>query len=452
MVNRMLTLTLMISVLLFGSVEVWSSVSIQILVFTIGILWVLKGEYHSERLSSPVRLLFAGGLAFTGYCALQALPLPFSVLELISPASFQLQSFYSVTEKTSMALSINPYSTIYETIRLAAFFTVFAVSVFVFRDRARLDETLRTLTVFGFCLAVFAIIQKATWNNGIYWFRELTLGGEPFGPYVNRNHFAGLMAMLIPLGLGTAIAMQEKTKKIFFGFMTVIMAVSLFFSLSRGGITGFFAGVSLFALLVYQLKRGSRKVWVIGFFLAVVLSYVIYIGIEPVIERFYSTDVAGEQRLVIWASAWDAAKDFWLTGSGLGSFISIFPLYSPPALNSIYDHAHNDYIEFFLETGLVGAAFLTAFAALMIYAVIKTPLSGRKGILRAAAISSAFAMAVHSLFDFNLHILSNMLIFGLILGMIAGLSDGREDSGRDCRHKIPAARGRGREYRVGIIS
>jgi O-antigen ligase len=235
------------------------------------------------------------------------------------------------------------------------------------------------------------------------------------------------MGMLVPLGLGVAITRQERTKKLIFGFMTVIMAVSLFFSLSRGGITSFFAGISLFALLTFQLRERSGKLLVTGFFVAVVISYVVYIGIEPVIERFYKTDIAGEQRLAVWSSTWAAARDFWLTGSGLGSFMDIFPLYAPPEINSIYDHAHNDYLELFLETGLVGTVLLAAFGAFLIYFVFKTPLTGRKGVLRAAALSSAFAMMVHSIFDFNLHILSNMLVFGAVLGIIAGLSGSAEN-------------------------
>lgn len=427
MINRLLTITLMISVLLFGSVEVWSSAVIQFLVFTLGFIWILKAEYRKYEVPVQVRLILITVFTFVVYGALQTAPLPSYLLKLISPLSFQMQSFYGFDSKSAMPVSLNTYGTVYKTIQAAAFFTVFAISATSFSNRDKLSETLKSLTIFGFSLAIFAIVQKATWSNGIYWFRELTLGGTPFGPFVNRNHFAGLMGMLIPLGLGLAITMREKEKKILFGFMSVIMAVSLFFSLSRGGITSFFAGLFLFALLILQRDRGSRKTWIIGFFLAVVLSYVIYLGIDPVIERFYKTDVSGEQRLVVWSATWNAVKDFWLTGSGLGSFINIFPLYSPPDISSVYDHAHNDYLELFLETGLVGAVLLLTFAALMIYNIIKTRLRDRMGILRAAALSSAFTMMLHSIFDFNLHILSNMLMFASVLGMVAGLS-GREDA------------------------
>jgi O-antigen ligase len=432
MINKLVLSTLIISVLLFGSVEVWSSAAVCFMIFTLGLIWILMREYTKYEIKDPVKLLLIAIFTFILYGAFQTIPLPASALGLISPVTFQLQSFYSLNNNTgAMPISFNTYQTLSETLRWAAFFTVFAISAAIFTDRGSLSGTLKTLTIFGFSLAIFAIIQKATWQKGIYWFWELNLGGVPFGPFVNRNHFAGLIGMLIPLGLGLALTQQTKEKKIFFGFMTVIMAVSLFFSLSRGGILSFFAGMIIFSLLIIPRDNQSKKVWLIGFFISIVLCYVIYLGIDPVIKRFYESDISGEERLVVWSATWNAIKDFWLTGSGLGSFINIFPLYSPPIRGGIYDHAHNDYLEFLLETGLTGAFFLLAFLALMIYTVTRNRLQGSNSVLRAAALSAASTMMVHSFFDFNLHILSNMLMFGYVLGMIAGISGIEDDTTKD---------------------
>ena len=437
MINRLLTLTLMLSVLLFGSVEIWSLTAVQFTIFTIGIIWIIKGEYRTYHVPRTIMLLIITLFAFLSYGVFQAIPLPPSLLKLISPLSFQLQSFYSVDPAGAMSVSLNAYRTVYETIKGAAFLTVFAICAVSFSDRNKLQETLKALCVFGFCLAIFAIVQKATWGKGIYWFRELTQGGTPFGPFVNRNHYAGLMDMLIPLGLGLSLTQRSREKKLLFGFMTVVMAASLFLSLSRGGIMSFFAGVALFALLMTQGEKQSRRPWLIGAFVAAVLCYVIYLGIDPIIERFYKTDVSTEERLVVWSSTWDAIRGFWLTGSGLGSFINVFPLYTPAPVRLLYDHAHNDYLEFFLETGLVGTVFLLLFLALLIHTFMKFSFNGRKGLLNAAALSSVFTMMIHSIFDFNLHILSNLLMFACVLGMVAALSSmqDNEEKGAGIKEK-----------------
>lgn len=118
-----------------------------------------------------------------------------------------------------------------------------------------------------------------------------------------------------------------------------------FISLSRGGISSiisFFAGITVFALLFSWDRFRAKKRWALAFFIFAVFLYLLYLGIDPVIERFYKTDITREDRLAVWSATFNAFKDFYLTGSGLGTFINTFPLYSPENYGIIYDHAHND--------------------------------------------------------------------------------------------------------------
>ena len=63
-------------------------------------------------------------------------------------------------------------------------------------------KTVFIIVITASFISFFGIIQHLISNNKIYWFRELTQGGVPFGPYVNRNHYAGFMEMLFPLVIG----------------------------------------------------------------------------------------------------------------------------------------------------------------------------------------------------------------------------------------------------------
>jgi len=423
MINNILAAVIVLAALLFGAVEVWSGAAVMVLVFAAGLFWTVKNGNPKGDLPENTGKLLLVALIFCGYIGLQLLPLPAAVVSLISPATARTRDFYNISPMKFMPLSFNPYLTIHELIRTAAFFMVFFISSLIFRDREKLTRTMVILIVFGFCLAVFAIVQKATWNDKIYWLRELTAGGTPFGPFVNRNHFAGFIGMLIPLGLGFTLTREYREKLIFFGFLTVIMAVSLFFSLSRGGIVSFFAGMALFGMLVVITRVQTRKIWAIAGFLIIVAAYLAYLGIDPVVDRFYQTDVSKEQRIIVWQSTLTAFRDFWLTGSGLGTFIDMFHLYSPAAVQqAIYDHAHNDYLEFMLETGAIGIALLLSFAGLLLYPFAKADFRGKRGMIRIAVISSIFSMMIHSIFDFNLHILSNLLLFALVLGMLSSLT------------------------------
>jgi len=427
MTTEILSGILILAALLFGSVEVWSSSLILFLVFTLGLSWVLRGEFVRHETTRQEKILLAVPAALIAYGLVQIVPLPQAIVGVLSPAAYRVYRYYSVGAAGFMPLSLDTYRTTIELLRETAALIVFLIVVKSGRETGVLRRMMRYLVVAGFCISMVAIVQKATWNGEIYWFRELSLGGTPFGPFVNRNHFAGFIGMIVPLGLGLALTERQKEKKVLFGFLSVVMAVALCFSLSRGGITGFVAGVAMFAFLVGKDKVQKRGVWLVGLFLIVLLTYLLYLGVAPIVTRFYSTDITTEQRLTVWTATIGAIRDYWFAGSGPGTFIDLFPLYSPAGVQSIYDHAHNDYLEFILENGAVGTLILGAFAVLVLLAISRRKIHGRNGTMRIAALSSVFSMAVHSVFDFNLHILSNLLLFACVLGMAVGLSYGGDE-------------------------
>ncbi len=427
MTTDILSGILILAALLFGSVEVWSSSLILLLVFTLGLSWVLRGEFVRHETTRQEKILLAAPAALIVYGLIQIVPLPQAIVGVLSPAAYRVYRYYSVGAAGFMPLSLDTYRTTIELLRETAALIVFLIVAIGGRETGVLRRMMRYLVVAGFCISMFGIVQKATWNGEIYWFRELSLGGTPFGPFVNRNHFAGFIGMIVPLGLGLALTGRQKEKKVLFGFLSVVMAVALCFSLSRGGITGFVAGVAMFAFLVGKDKVQKRGVWLVGLFLIVLLTYLLYLGVAPIVTRFYSTDITTEQRLTVWTATIGAIRDYWFAGSGAGTYIDLFPLYSPAGVQSIYDHAHNDYLEFILENGAVGTLILGAFAVLVLLAVSRRKIHGRNGTMRIAALSAVFSMAVHSVFDFNLHILSNLLLFACVLGMAVGLSYGRDE-------------------------
>jgi putative inorganic carbon (HCO3(-)) transporter len=437
MATDMLACVIVLAAFLFGAVEVWSSSLILFLVFTLGLAWVLAGEFRSHETTRDEAFLIAVPAALIVYGLLQIVPLPGAVVSLLSPASYRIYRYYSVGSAGFMPLSLDTYRTTIELLKETAFLVVFLIVMRSGREPGVVRRMMKYLVFAGFCISIFAIVQKATWNGEMYWFRELSLGGTPFGPFVNRNHFAGFIGMMIPLGLGLALTDHQKEKKVLFGFLSVIMAVALCFSLSRGGITGFFSGIALFAFLLGKDKVQKKGVWLVGIFLIVLLTYLLYLGVQPVVARFYSTDITAEQRLTVWTATIGAIRDYWFAGSGPGTFVDLFPLYSPAGLQSIYDHAHNDYLEFILENGVVGTLLLAAFGVLILRTVLKGKVKGRIEIMRAAALASVCSIAVHSLFDFNLHILSNLLLFGCVLGMAAGLSyaGDKPQKGRQVKRK-----------------
>lgn len=419
MTGNVTALIIMAAALMFGAVEVWSAVPVLLAVYTVFLVWVFRGGYEEAGPARHIRLLAVCAALFVGLAVFQLVPLPHSVMKLIAPHTADLREYYATGPRAAAPLSVNPSASLGELTRVAAFSAIFLISAFHFQKRGSIRRFAQTMVIFGFVLAVFGLLQKATGGSRIYWLRELTAGGSPFGPFVNRNHFAGFIGMLIPLGLGTALNAGMREKKFLYGFMTVIMAVSLFLSLSRGGIISFLAALAAFAFLMTVNSEEKKLPWAVGLFLLVLFSYLIYLGISPVIDRFYHTDISQEERMVVWSSTLRAFRDFWLLGSGLGTFVNVYPLYASIPLQALYDHAHNDYLELLLETGIAGVLIVFCAAAVLAVALVRSPKQGHAGITRASLIAALISMLVHSFFDFNLHILSNLLLFGVLLGMLA---------------------------------
>src|SRR5580704_289945 len=127
-------------------------------------------------------------------------------------------------------------------------------------------ETLENWNVFawfllalGFSVSVLGILQHFTFNGKLYWFRELRYGGIPFGPYVNRNHFAGLMELLIPPGLAIPILGAERRDQLPLVTLFNLLPIgALFLAASRGGIISFAAEVIFLAILIVARRREKK--------------------------------------------------------------------------------------------------------------------------------------------------------------------------------------------------
>lgn len=412
-----------ISAMLFGSVEPWSQAIVGIASAAVFLSFAFSMK--TAPASGDAREIIVTMTLLLLYPVFQLIPLPVSAVGLLHRRFTEIVSlgpappgFHSVT--------LYPFATGTELSRMLICFMVFSAAAFGVRGREKAHRVIRVLSIFGFAIALFGIIQHATWNGKIYWFRSLSQGGTPFGPFVNRNHFAGFLGMLIPLALGIAFTSRSLEKKIMYSFFAVVMAIGLFFSLSRGGIVSFFAAVLVFSFVIFARGWSGKKLIIPVFLFVLVLAvYLLSLGISPVIERFARTDVTGEQRLAAWLGTLSAFADFPAFGSGLGTFEHVFKIYKPGSLTLLWDHAHNDYLELLLEAGIAGTVLAAIFLYFVIGAILRRDWQGRGVYMGAAFIASIAAMAVHSAVDFNLHILSNAVLFSLILGLGVATAGGK---------------------------
>jgi len=419
-----IAIILIFSVLLFGSINTWAFaiVGTIIVLFFNGWLYQNKDIIHVHSgLWGKIQIISTTGFIFL--CLFQVIPLPLSLIKILSPSLYHLlkEMALDISFKT---ISVYPYVTINETLKIVVYLMLFIMTASLANNRDAIRKMIVILVVFGFILSCFAIIQKATWNGKIYWFVESTVG-SPFGPFVNRNHFAGFMGMVVPLGLWMVFEIRIMEKKLLYLFFSLVMTTGIFLSLSRGGIISFLLSISLFFILTSIRNVKKKSVASLIGFLLILFCYLLYLGISPIIDRFATAGLTDDSRVMVWSEAFEAFKDFPWFGTGLGTFKFVFPMYSPHGLDHtlVYDYAHNDYLQLLLETGVPGVLFMTMFLISIIAIIIKFQKGRKFSPLMAGLTASMSYMIVHSVFDFNLHMPSNAMMFSVILGLIVACSE-----------------------------
>lgn len=437
--------------LAFGTVEQWSLTVME--TFSILAFFLLLLENLKHKDSSlyeipgviPLLLLLA-------YILIQLIPLPSGIIKVISPETYNLYRDTSINEpQTWITLSINKKATLMEFFRIAAYVAFYILAVQLLTKKDILKKTIAVVVIFASLLSFLGLLQHILSNNKIYWLRELTQGGTPFGPYVNRNHYAGLMEMIFPLVLSlflfykphvTYNSFREKIAEIFnrqktniyilLGFSAVLIATSIFLSLSRSGIVSLCLSMIIFGWMF--IRRGAnrkRGIIIIIVFILIVLS-VGWFGWDPIFERFERVKNAqgniSELRLEIWKDSRNMINDFPATGTGFGSFIDIYPKYRTISGDGVADHAHNDYIELFSDGGTIAFVILTWFLLTLFYKSYRAFLKRHEVYsicLFIGSIAGVISILIHSITDFNLHIGANGLYFFFLAGLAVSAANTR---------------------------
>jgi O-antigen ligase len=378
------------SVLAFGAVEVWSQSLLEIGASILLISWAVI-VYRDKQ------------------STIQWNPLSWPLLGFIAVGIVQLAFHWTP----------NPFLTRLELLRLAAYFIIFFLTAQVFRERADFVKLAWFLIVLGFSVALLGIIQHFTSEGTIYWSRQLLQGGDVFGPYVNRNHFAGFIELVVPVGL-SLLVFRGVRRDLFpmVGLLTIIPIGALILAGSRGGIVSFALEVGVLVVLA-RARRGldGPRIIAIGVVALAAVVLVAWLGAGTAIERLSNTrigDVTITRRASMFRGAEHIFRDYPIKGAGLGTMISVYPRYETLYDGYVVDHVHNDYIEALAETGFLGGLCGVGFLWLL-YREARKSFVAEQGhfsrALHASAIAAVCGLLLHSWVDFNLHIPSNALLF-----------------------------------------
>src|SRR6202158_1414173 len=248
------------AVLAHGAVEPWSEAVLEVGAAALLLLWVWRASVGSE-----FKVVWN--------------PLLWPLLGLWGMAALQLAA----------GITVYPFLTRIELLKYTALLSLFFLFIQSFRTREHWHGFVWFLLALGFAVSLFGIVQHFTFNGKLYWVRELRFGGIPFGPYVNRNHFAGLAELLIPPGLAILILRAERRDQLpLVTLFTLFPIGALFLSASRGGIMSFLAEIGLLAILIFFRRREGKELVAAGLWVVLAIALVSWLGIGRAIERFAS--------------------------------------------------------------------------------------------------------------------------------------------------------------------
>jgi O-antigen ligase len=315
----------------------------------------------------------------------------------------------------------SPYNTRIELLLLLADLMVLFLAVQAFRTLEDWRGFVWFGMVFGFLVSLFAILQHLTSNGKLYWFREMRSGGLPFGPYVNRNHFAGFAELVLPLALVPLVLGRVRRERWpVVGLFAVLPIGALFLAASRGGIVSFGAELSVLALVMIQRREMGKQLFAGGAVLLVALLLVSWLGVGQILQRLSSVqllEVSSGKRASMRRDTWRIFLDHPFVGTGLGTLQLVYPPYESLYDGKIVNHTHNDYLEVLAETGLLGGICCAWFLGVLLVQSLERLRqfnNSFRGALQLSGFVACSGFLVHSFVDFNLHIPANALLFFLM--------------------------------------
>jgi O-antigen ligase len=405
-----------------GAVEPWSVFVFEAIVVALLLLWLVK-VIADKRLTLNV---------------------PDTALPIAALAAVGLVQSVAFADSNGRWLSLSKnvgYTRAAVTV-LIFLLICFLIASSFFSSRERLATLAHFLVIYGMAMALFGLVQHFAWNGRFYWLRP-TEATSPFGPFANHNHFAGYMELLIPVPIALILTRAVRAElRVLYGFAAIVMGVAAVLSLSRGGIISLAAAMMFLALMSARLpkrqgetarrRRLPRVASQAAVLIAIVLliaAGIFWMGSDPVINRVAQVQPTGSNvqkesffssRGWVWRDTFAMIRANPVLGVGPGAYETAFSIYTKSDGSLRVPQAHNDYLQVVADCGIVGGLIALWFIV-SLFRRVASGTRSRDPLFAGLALGGGaglFGMLVHSLFDFNLQLPSNALLFLLLSAVV----------------------------------
>jgi O-antigen ligase len=455
-----LMIVIVLTAIPYGTVEPWWKAVFQCGIFALGLLWMVDGTLSGTLFVREHRLLIP----------LLAL-IVFLIIQIILPVRAGLPG--SAIGAGSRPISFAPWDTKMAAFQLIALVVTAALLLRYTTTRRRLMTLVYVVVGVGVGSTLFGLLRRSFQHKVGFLLPQLqpadanALIGVGFAQFLNHNHFAFLVEMSLGLLLGLMLRRPLRPTRMVLGLVLALpLWIAIVYSGSRGGLASMIAQILFVALLVFIASPGREllrteemrgqagrigpflipRVALITSFLIVMVMGIVWVGGDPLAYRLQavpnefgvkdSDKFTRSHRSTIWPMTWQMIKDHPLAGVGFGSYWIAITGYHQGSGELTPQEAHNDYLELLASGGLIGAVFVVWFVALFLNDLL-TRSRHSPGVLGAysgGALAGIFAVAIHSIVDFGLHVTINAVVFTTLIAIATvRIRSGGPESGMSVR-------------------
>ena len=419
-----------------GSNREWSSGLMQAWIFILFAAWLISHRRTLFEINWPngTRAILSLGGFVLCWVAIQTIPLPAFLVELLNPELYEAYSNRPgvAIEDQWLPLSADVASTAAAWKLFCAYAALFVLTLALVNSTQRLTIVLGVIVAIGVAQCFYGIVVRFGGSDLGLWDPGFSTNAVA-GTYVNRNHFAGLVILAIGLLLGQFIKRSARGPEslrlrnvldwltrgllgpgLWITFLLVVLLGGLILSTSRGALGSFAVAFVMASVLVRQGRGLGRGSVVLG---VLCVLAVLWFGSGDSVQSI-STKGFESNRPELAKTTLKLIQQAPVIGGGAGTYQWRFPQVRDERLHdAYYDHAHNDYLETLSDIGAVG--FVPLLCA--VFFLMRRLLHGacnRNDPVAAMASTGCFAACAaaltHALVDFNFQIPANAAYFFVI--------------------------------------
>jgi len=259
------------------------------------------------------------------------------------------------------------------------------------------------LVLLGILVGMVQVVTDGQFPNP----HGIVMGPTLQGFYANKNHMAVILAVTILLAGFVVVPrffVSHRRLWVSLGYIAFVV-VCIISTNSRAGLA--LGGVAALIVLHDQTRQIDWRYKIAGLAVLALLAGLILstAAFELLFGRFEDVDNDLRWRFTIWS--WPLVERYWISGSGAGSFVTLFSANEQLAWvkPTFVNHVHNEYVQLVIELGMAGIAVLLVLLASLVRPLVlwwRSPRTTREHALMTFGFATILLFALHSAVDYPL--------------------------------------------------